>query len=314
LPRAYIPLKTVPAAYPFPLKFENGVTLVSHEEFPPQHFKGWDEVFSRRELQDLSQWHQAIACDYGGDEGIQGKASPEARLANVRLALQLAAPIGTFLSVCIRERDDGETPSLITTRFEEFHGTPWSRMKGFTGMTAGQVQSIVNGLAHILEQGNPRTATPIRLFEHGLVSRDPYIRILLWVTAIDSVLMAVKADVFETRLCVFLGADTKVFPPEDGVYIQRPTVVKDVARDLFTLRSLLAHGRPIEQRFWEFREDLRELLGTQAYGSTPRYRVLLEEAALSVLTRVLHTIILDDLVNDFVSAKKWKKRLCGGGS
>jgi hypothetical protein len=175
-----------------------------------------------------------------------------------RLALQLAAPIGTFLSVSIRERDDGETPSLITTRFEEFHGTPWSRMKGFSGVTTAQVQSSVNGLVHILEQENPRTATPIRLFEHGLVSRDPYIRILLWVTAIDSVLMAVKADVFETRLCAFLGAEAKVFPPEDGVYIQRPTVVSDVARDLFTLRSLLAHGRPIGQRFGNSEKTLKK--------------------------------------------------------
>jgi len=87
LPRAYIPLKTVPAAYPFPLKFENGVALVSHEEFPPQHFKGWEEVFSRRELQDLGQWHHAIACDCGVGAGIQGKASPKARLANVRALL-----------------------------------------------------------------------------------------------------------------------------------------------------------------------------------------------------------------------------------
>jgi len=182
-------------------------------------------------------------------------------------------------------------------------------MRGFNGMTVAEVESIANGVGQILEGGDLRTINVVRLFGHGLVSGDPYIRILLWVTAIDGILMAVKEELFEHRLYALLGADSKVFPPEDGVYIQRPTVVMDVAKDLFELRSQLAHGRAIGERFWEAREDLKDLFDPSAYSGVPRYRMLLEEAALSLLSRILRRIILDDLVGDFSNVKKWKARL-----
>jgi len=197
----------------------------------------------------------------------------------------------------------------MTTRFEEFLGTPWSRMRGFNGMTSAEVESITNGISSIVEQENIRTVNPIRLYEHGLVSQDPYIRILLWVTALDSVLMAVTKEKFENRLCAFLGANSQVFPLEDGVFIKRSTVVGDVAGDLFELRSELAHGRAIGKKFWEVREDLRDLLNPSVYGSVPRYRMLLEEAALSLLSRVLRKIILENMLSDFSSTKIWKARL-----
>jgi hypothetical protein len=184
-------------------------------------------------------------------------------------------------------------------------------MRGFNGMTSAEVESIVDGISSIVEQGNIRTVNPIRLFEHGLVSQEPYIRILLWTTAIDGILMAVTKDRFENRLCAFLGTDSHVFPTEDGVFIKRSTVVGDVASDLFELRSELAHGRPIGKRFWELREDLRDPLNASVYGGMPRYRMLLEEAALSLLSRVLRKIILENLVSDFSSTKKWKARLDG---
>ncbi len=151
------------------------------------------------------------------------------------------------LSICIREQDSGQNPLLMTTRFEQFHGTAWSRMRGFNGMTEGEVRSVVNGVISILKKGDARTANPIRLFEQGLVSQNIYVRIFLWVTAIDGILMAVKEGLFVSRLSALLGAGSRVFPPEDGVYITRPTVVGDVAADLFVLRSEIAWSSHTEK-------------------------------------------------------------------
>lgn len=307
MPRAYMPLKTI--AHPPLIQFTNGVALVSHDAFKPSNLDGWQQVFSLDELREIREWHLAIACNWNTVQEAQQEAAPEYRLADARLALQVAAPMGSYLSVCIREQDSGQNPLLMTTRLEQFHGTAWSRMRGFNGMTPEEVQFVVNGVISILQKKDARTANPIRLFEQGLISGNPYIRILLWVTAIDGILMAVKEGIFVNRLCALLGAASQVFPPEDGVHITRLITVSEVAGDLFKLRSELAHGSAIQKKYWEARDDLRPLLPLQTYSGPARYWTLLEEAALSLLTRILRKIILDNLVEDFFNVKQWRERL-----
>jgi hypothetical protein len=112
MPRAYIPLKTVPAYPPLKLQFSNGVHLVSRDEFAPANLGGWERIFSLQELREISEWHLAIAYEWNSETDLAGKTSPEIRSGNARLALQVAAPIGTFLSVCIRERTDDENLTL----------------------------------------------------------------------------------------------------------------------------------------------------------------------------------------------------------
>lgn len=99
LPRVYMPLNSV--AEPPVLSFANRVRVVSHEQFKPPRLLGWEQVFSLNELEQMRGWHLAIAYDWDSDVPRDGQ-SPENRLADTRLALQVAAPIGTFVSVCIR--------------------------------------------------------------------------------------------------------------------------------------------------------------------------------------------------------------------
>ncbi len=304
--RAYLPLPSV--AYPPQLSFSNGVRTVSRNDFHPPKLLGWGQVFAREELREIEEWHMALARDWTAADLAQDLL-PEASLADVRLALQVAAPTGTFLSVCIREQDNSHDPLLMVTRLERFHGTVWSRMRGFTGMADEVVEAVVNGILHILGEKNPRTSNPIRLYEQGLITANPYIRIFLWVSAIDGILMAVKEKLFVQRLCAFLGPESRVFPEDDGVYIDRPLPVRDVALDLFVLRSEIAHGKEIRKRFWQTNEDLKVLCPINAYGDSPGYVTLLEEAALSLLSRILRKIILENLSVDFANVKLWKMRL-----
>ena len=176
-------------------------------------------------------------------------------------------------------------------------------------MKRQEVQSVVDGVTHILQKGDPRAANPLRLFQNGLANRNPYIRILLWVTAIDGILMAVKKDLFVSRINALLGASSLVFPVEDGVFIERSITVQEIANDLFKLRSELAHGQVISRRFWEVRDDLRSLLPQTVYPGPPRYDLLLEEAALSLLTRIFRLIIFEELAEDFLDVKKWRAKL-----
>jgi hypothetical protein len=302
-----MPLKS--GANPPSIEFKNGVKVVIYKELQPLPLNGWEQVFSLEELKELREWHLAIAYQWNSDQQVQNESSPEILLSDTLLALQIAAPIGTFLSVCIREEDTGGIPLLRTTRLERFHGTAWSRMRGFSGMTTPVVRSVVDGVIDILQKGNPRAANPLRLFQNGLASTNPYIRILLWVTAIDGILMAVKQNLFVERICALLGADSLVFPIQDDVFIQRSTTVRKVAGDLFQLRSELAHGQAISRQFWEARDDLADFLPSSVYQQPPRYHHLLEEVALSLLTRIVRLVILDGLVEDFSDPKKWKAKL-----
>lgn len=271
MPRAYLPLFSV--ARPPLVTLSSGIQVVTRDTFSLKNLLGLEQGFKPHELKQWHEWHFALACNFGeGSSPISN--SPETLLADAHLALQVAAPIGSILSVGIREHDDSDAPRFLMTEFEQFNGTIWSRMKGFNNIPPQTVESIANGVIGLLESTDPRLINPIRLFEHGLVSRNPYIRILLWVTAMDGIMMAEKESVFVDRLCALLGRESLVFPPTDGVYITRPLTVENAARDLFALRSEIAHGKQISKPFWEVREDLGEFLPTSAYSQPPRYNAL----------------------------------------
>jgi hypothetical protein len=310
MPRAYMPLKSI--ADPPVVTFSNGVRVVSRDEFKPPTLEGWEQVFRPKDLKGMREWHLAIACDWS-EPMIQGikrdEAPPEIRLANANLALQVAAPIGTFFSACITEQDEGINPRLRISEFRKFRGTSWSRMEGFGNIDAAQVRAIVDGILHLLTSNDPRMINPIRFFEHGLSSDDPYIRILLWVTAIDAITMSIKQDVFVRRLSRLLDGDSLVFPQTDDVYVSRATLVRDVAKDLFQLRSEIAHGKAISKKFWEVRYELRDSFPVGAYGNAPpRRTILLEESALALLTRLLQKTATE-LSGLYQDAKKWKAYL-----
>jgi hypothetical protein len=301
-----MPLSSV--AEPPVLSFVNRVRVVSHQQFKPPKLLGWEQVFSLNELEQIRDWHLAIAYDWDSHVPRDGR-SPENRLADTRLALQVAAPMGTFVSVCIREQDDSENPRLMTTRLEQFTGTTWSRRWGFDDMPATEIEKVVNGVIQILNANDARTANPIRLFEQGLISHHPYIRIFLWVTAIDSILMAVKKDKFVQRLSAFFGSASPVFVPRNDPLDWGKFLIEDVAEDLFVLRSEVAHGRAIGETFWRGRDDLKPLWPWFPPNDPPRYLHLLEEAALSLVSRIFRKIIADNLIADFANAKAWKAHL-----
>ena len=147
------------------------------------------------------------------------------------------------------------------------------------------------------------------MFEQGLIATNPYIRIFLWATALDGILMAVTAEILRRIYCI-LGRESLVFPEADGVFIFRPIKVQDIASDLFKLRSEIAHGQKISEKFWERRDDLLPFFPLLAYGEeAPRYLELLEEAALSLLGQVLHKICLKYGLSSYLEPKRWRQVL-----
>jgi hypothetical protein len=100
MPRAYIPLKLLynPPAISLP----NGIAIVTREQFKPAELAGWGQVFNHQQLKELHEWNLALAYKWESDASLAYSSFPEVLLADAQLAMQVAAPIGNYLSVCLR--------------------------------------------------------------------------------------------------------------------------------------------------------------------------------------------------------------------
>jgi hypothetical protein len=142
-----------------------------------------------------------------------------------------------------------------------------------------------------------RLQNPVLLLEHGLQSTNLHIRVLLWATGIDALLMAIKANDFCDCLVNLLGADTFVFPPDRFFNRQPRYTVGDVVKDLFELRSEIAHGKTIGKKFRES-TGLQNVDGRSVASPADKfqYRQVLEECAAFLLCAALRKVLTSNLL------------------
>ena len=139
-----------------------------------------------------------------------------------------------------------------------------------------------------------------------------YLATLTFVMGLDMLFMACTENNFVRRLSGFLGRDTFVFPPNRFTNAQPSTRVKDVARDIFKLRNLIAHGKEIPQN--PFRQPYHltstngEPLPDIHYPYT--YAELLRESALFLLTASLRKIFTDPTLASAVNdTRRWRSEM-----
>jgi hypothetical protein len=185
----------------------------------------------------------------------------------------------------------------------------WSRIAACT-TTAAELTLLSERLVDTFSRGVVRIQNSALLLEHGLQATNTHIRLLLWTAGLDAILMGIKANEFCDRLINLLGGDTFVFPPDRNFHRQPTYKVFDVVKDLFELRSEIAHGKQISKKF-------RETTGILTVGgmslSTPldryQYRQVLEECAVYLLCAALRKVLTSDLVHDVGNEKRWRNRL-----
>jgi hypothetical protein len=71
-----------------------------------------------------------------------------------------------------------------------FHTPGWARLLGWEGLAPTQVQQVVDGILEAIRVKETRFVNPVRLLENGLSSSEPYIQVLIWVMALDGLLMS----------------------------------------------------------------------------------------------------------------------------
>ena len=129
--------------------------------------------------------------------------------------------------------------------------TVWGRLVSVPGTMPTELPVIMERIEDAIRRPIIRVQNPVYLLEHGLQATNLHIRVLLWTTGLDGLLMANNRSEFVERLHNLLGADTLIFPPDKIMNRQPKYKVSDVSGDLYDLRSEIAHGREISKRFRE---------------------------------------------------------------
>jgi hypothetical protein len=261
----------------------------------------------REVLSNINYW---LCVENQWDSWTSSNSEPNYRTHLALIALQVLCPRSS-LNVHMRfwKRANG-FDHVGSSHPKEMKSTPLGRF--FTYSESEIVQKFVAASDGVLKAESDqiiRLMNPLVLLEHGLQIDHVYLSTLMWVMGLDMLFMACNRNEFGKRIKRFLGAATKVFPP---VSLNFPfcLTVEELVDDLYDIRSEIAHGRPIPERFRKpFRPELDNEFSLSFYADTS-YSEFLRQGALRILTLSLEKIFLNNLVTEVASTSKWRSIVC----
>lgn len=302
------------------ISFSNGVVFDRLPRDVRPRFDGssWAQFFSQKHIHYLSEVNYWM-CRFFDDEedsGSAARATAIQQVDNVALAFLVDCPaelnpteFQEMTAIC-ELRQDRLIPSAVGFH-QPYYGFPWARVLRESRFAEGRVGSIAEGIEECIAKRVVRLVNAFRLLELGLQATEPYIKLLLWVVALDSLLMAITSDNFVSRLQTFLGADSLVFPASG---LRHPGyTVADVAFDLYDLRCAIAHGTQIPEKYWQAPTYVsKSWQSLERYPNCARYRDLLSGCALFLLCAALRKIYIEGLVDTAADSKAWRDLLDRG--
>jgi hypothetical protein len=292
------------------MTFRNGVSIRSLSEAEKPDVSSWGQFMSPDEIRRVSQFGRWMCLDFevehphqGGGTPIEAKASRT--LANTMLALQVVAPVGCYIFDVFIQSGDTSLNLYQVDHNQILTSAGCARMSGAGTLSLEEIEKVVDGVLALIETEQPRLNTPLGLLLNGMSGGDIYVKTLLWVAAMDSILMAEKAKAFKQRLCKILGSETEVFPGLEAQGVP-PYSVDDLASDIYVLRNQIAHGGVILSRFLELPPVSSKRNVNASYPGLVTYVNVLHEASIVLLCRLLRHIILRDMLPIFTAPKQWK--------
>lgn len=293
------------------LELANGVWVKRLQNEDAPSFKEWSEALSSREIRSLTDNRWWFAHSFQ-DEPVRPspkQQSAEEKVLHATLAFIILTPGGNDGTLILCQKWENRWLSQTIHHFPQFHSTRWGRMVALDPTPLGDIVSLVQGVTESANRGIIRLINPFHFLENGLQSTNIHLRILLWTTGLDALLMATTPKRFVERLCNFLGGDTFVFPPLE-LFGQPKYRIKDVASDLYDLRSCIAHGKEIPRKYRRpcgF-VDVAER-SIEGYPNDYQYRQVLVECALFLLCRALRKVFVSNLVQTVGKQKEWRRML-----
>jgi hypothetical protein len=206
-------------------------------------------------------------------------------MTHTQYAIQILAPVGAP-NVFLLYRKTGDGLALETTQQRlAYLPSIWGGLEAAPADFGAHIRPVLAQVREIFQRPILRLQIPIWLLEQGLGAPDRHIRILLWATGLDGLTRSGGGVVhFGERVCELVGAESYVFPPAEG-HCQPELRVKDVAQDLYQLRTEMAHGLPFHVKF-------RQTRGLSGEFPDCRYDQVLEECAVFLLCGALRETLL----------------------
>lgn len=296
------------------LALSNGVQIRRLSEQVAPELYGWSEVLSKRQIRQLTEQKWWFCFEFQDEPvrptDVQNHAIQ--RLFDASLAFFLASPSDNEGTTILCQDLEGKWRPVTLLHDPDFHSTKWARMFAIQAIPLATLQKSLEGITKAAGGSIIRLMNPMQFLEHGLQSRNLHLRIFLWTTGLDALLMSPNRAKFVGRIGSFLGTDSFVFPvlPSFGLPKYR---VGEVASDLYDLRSCIAHGKEIPDKFRQssgFVDINGHLI--DGYEKDFQYRQVLEECALFLLCRALTKVYECGLVEKVANASQWRQVLEAG--
>lgn len=174
---------------------------------------------------------------------------------------------------------------------------------------ARDFEAVYAGVKRAFTEKIVRLQNPVLLLDHGMQIGNVNLGALMFVMALDMLMMAGKTVPFVERLGGFLGPQSYVFPPDSIMHRQPAVKVQEVIEDLYEFRNTIAHGQEIPERPYRQKYDMLDQKGSRINYDDYYYAELMCEGALFVLAGALRKIFIEALVDDVRDEEKWRFKL-----
>jgi len=295
--------------WPFdvPTRLWHSVWVRTTPALPADDNPFWRWALSGREMEDLRRVPRWITLECRADNSALSPRQQRAVeiVKYTRLAIQLVAPVGCNESTIVVSGPNG----VSTVHPPAMPSTPWGRIAGYEDVSLDEIRRVIRGVHGIVRFRVPRIINALNFLELGFGAQNQYISTFLWVSGLESILMAGTVQNFTDRLKNVLGESSFVLPNvEPGG--QPKYRVGEMAEDVYELRSNIAHGNLISKKFLE-NTRLKNVQGKviESYSPPTQYLHIVRECSLFLLIKVLKKIFLEDRAKVANSTKAWKTQL-----
>jgi hypothetical protein len=293
--------------FPVPSRLHHGIRVAPRPPLPKRDDAFFQWAFSGPEIENLERCPTWLNLNFRDVEVLSTSRKQRAvELVNTaRLAVLIAAPVGCQDSPILTRYKDHfsviQRPMMKTTS--------WGRICGFENTSMDEIRALVRGVHRVFHTRLTRMVNPLYFFSLGLESTNPYISTFLWVSGLDSLLMAATRKQFCDRLVNVFGEKTFILPRCDPGG-QPNYQVGAMVDDLYTFRSVIAHGQLIPKNLLAqcfFTNDRAKVI--DSYPSPTTVVDVLRECALFLFTRMLKLILADGYLKTFENIKNWRLKL-----
>ena len=293
-----------------PYYFEDGISIrdLSPIRWEISNIKGFISDRDREHLKNTRYWLCA-AKEY---EHVYGDVGDELYHAahHAALALQIICPTGAkHIFLKFQQTSEG-WDNIGSFQPKELHSTFLGRITHLENQGLAQhFDAVYAGIHRAFAVKLVRLQNPVLLLEHGMQIGNVNLGSLMFVMALDMLFMAGEISPFMQRVGGFLGLNSFIFPPDYLMNCQPKTTVREVLKDLYDLRNLIAHGQEIPKQPYREKYDLISIEGHRINHDDYYYAQLMLESGLFMLTTALRKIFTEGLFEDVFAQERWRHRM-----